>query len=360
MADTSPDLRANKTKHLVFVQYLRGIAATLVVLHHALRPRDGYFRPFETDVNFGRPGVLIFFVISGFIMMHACRQESPVVFAKRRFIRVVPLYWIMTLAYFAIAVRGDIAMGEPFRQLGNLVRSLLFIPHYHIGVTDQIWPILVPGWTLNYEMFFFALFAFGIATGRPAIVTSLLLVALVLAGWAFPSDNALWVTWTNEFLLLFLAGICLALLWQRYSLRRLTLAFPVGLGLLVVSACKLLPEAWIVPSFFVCAILTVGGTLALQDRYPDASSSLLARIGDASYSIYLSHTIFMIVLYKALILLPLQGWAQFLVVMAVSLVTCTAVGIAIYEMVERPLIRKLRRQPPTIREQCPPPRGTAP
>ena len=329
---------------LVHIQYLRGIAAMLVVLHHALGARANFFRPFETKVDFGTPGVLIFFIISGFVMMHACRQESVTDFARRRVIRVVPLYWIMTLIFFVDLVPNDVAAGAPFRRVDELIQSMQFIPHYHMAVPDQIWPVLVQGWTLNYEMFFFGLFALGIASGRPAVVTSALLITLVVLGWVFPSDNALLETWTNEFLLLFVAGIGLAVLWNRMTFSALAWAFPLGLALVVLSACKLLPEALITPTFFVAAIVTVVGTLGLQDKYPDAALPLLAKIGDASYSIYLSHTIAMIFLYKGLAALPLSGWAQFLVVLPISLVVCALVGIAIYHTIERPIIARFRRK----------------
>lgn len=316
----------------------------LVVLHHVLHARAGIFSPFAHSPNFGRPGVLIFFVISGFVMMHACRKEPPLVFARRRIIRVVPLYWLMTLVFFAIVFRNDLSAGEPLRRVPELLQSLFFVPHYHSGVSTAIWPILVPGWTLNYEMFFFLIFAIGIVFGRPAPIAVAILLGLVIAGWIFPSDNPIWITWTNEFLLLFVAGIALALLWQRTDFSHFAWLLPVGLALVFVSAMQLLPQGWIVPVFYISAIVTVAGTLAMQDRNPDRSAKVLALIGDASYSIYLSHTIVMIFLYKVLRKIPLDGWAQFIVVASLSLTICAAVGIALYYLVERPIIRLFRRR----------------
>ena len=52
---------------------------------------------------------MIFFVISGFIMMYVCSDEPPLVFLRRRILRVVPLYWIMTPVYFAALFRDDLA-----------------------------------------------------------------------------------------------------------------------------------------------------------------------------------------------------------------------------------------------------------
>lgn len=342
MVALSTSSAPDKVERLVFVQYLRGVAAMMVVAHHALQARAGFFNPLPNEVNFGRPGVLIFFVISGFIMMHACKNESTAAFAWRRIIRVVPLYWLLTLVFFAIIFRNDLIAGVPLRRIDELVQSLLFIPHWHSGVTTQIWPILIPGWTLNYEMFFFVIFAIGIATGHPASVSIGLLIGLVLLGWLVPINNPIWITWTNKFLLFFVAGIGLALLWKGRTFSKLIWMLPVGFALVFITALNLLPQPWVFPAFFVAAVMTLTGTLACQARFQHYSAPLLALIGDASYSIYLSHTIVMVILYKFLRLIPLEGWAQFFVTLVLSVTICAIIGIGIYRMVEQPIIRMMR------------------
>ncbi|SDG97066.1 acyltransferase family protein [Alloyangia pacifica] len=323
------------------VQYLRGVAAMMVVVHHALHDRAGFFSPFA-EVDLGRPGVLIFFVISGFVMMHACRGEPASTFARRRIIRVVPLYWLMTLVFFAIVFRNDLAANEPLRRVPELLGSLFFVPHYHSGVPTEIWPILVPGWTLNYEMFFFAVFFVGILAGRPGLVASLILAALVVVGQVVDSTDARVLTWTSPFLLLFIFGIGLAALWKRTDFRRAWPLLPIGLALAFLAGFSGLQGASTTLAFFVAAVLTVAGTLGIQSLAPNLHMSWLSAIGDASYSIYLSHTILMVILYKGLARLPLEGWAQFVVTNGLAVVICTIAGIAIYRLVERPMIRALR------------------
>lgn len=113
----------------------------LVVFHHALHGRDGSFSPFH-DVNLGDPGVMIFFVISGFVMLQSCRDEPELTFAWRRIVRFVPLYWIFTLVFFLLIARADVATGDPLWRLAELLSCVFFIPHHHSGVPEQIWPIL--------------------------------------------------------------------------------------------------------------------------------------------------------------------------------------------------------------------------
>ena len=92
-----------------FLQALRAIAAWLVVADHALInvTHDDLQNP-ATSVAwaFGNIGVYLFFVISGFIMVHVCwddfgRRGSATNFSRKRIIRIVPLYWLATIAAFA-------------------------------------------------------------------------------------------------------------------------------------------------------------------------------------------------------------------------------------------------------------------
>ena len=83
----------------ISVQYLRGAAAMLVLASHAL-----LYPLIEHDLGFGRLGwlgVILFFVISGFIMVHASRRlfgtaGARAEFLRRRLARIVPLYWLVT------------------------------------------------------------------------------------------------------------------------------------------------------------------------------------------------------------------------------------------------------------------------
>src|SRR6202047_3242175 len=84
------------TKELIGVQYLRGIAVILVVLHHL------YFN----NTQLGPFGVKIFFVISGFVMWHTTigADISVMSFWRRRLIRIVPLYWIFLSILVAVVL----------------------------------------------------------------------------------------------------------------------------------------------------------------------------------------------------------------------------------------------------------------
>ncbi|MEL6640100.1 MAG: acyltransferase [Pseudomonadota bacterium] len=335
---------------LIRIQYLRGIAASMVVVHHVLHPRPWLFTPLG-EIDLGRPGILIFFVISGFVMLYACGTEPVAQFFRRRVVRIVPLYWIMSLAIFVVLVRNDIIAGEPLQRVPSLVQSLFFVPHYHFAVDDRIWPVLVPGWTLNYEMFFFVIFAIGIAVRRVFWVPVVILLSLVALGLVFDFDNAVLSTWTNPFLLMFVIGLWLARRFRAGGDFNLApwLILP-GVVLITAGAFATTTVQWSEPVFFVAAALIVAGVLGFEARGPGRSWPVLARIGDASYSIYLSHTIVLIPVLRLMRELPLDGWLQFAVVSVGSIGISLVVGIFVWKWLEVPLLDYfLRRKPAQIR-----------
>ena len=170
-----------------FLQALRAIAAWLVVADHALIDvNHGELQNPATSVAWaiGNVGVYIFFVISGFIMVHISwddfgRRGAAPNFLRRRIIRIVPLYWLATIA--ALVFHRVSATHGAHAGWSELVRSLLFIPYRD---EDVGWaPILRQGWTLNYEMMFYAIFTVALSFRRqialPAIGGALGIFTLV-------------------------------------------------------------------------------------------------------------------------------------------------------------------------------------
>ena len=116
---------------LLTIQYLRGLAALMVVLQHASVP-SGLAR--LSHLRTGDWGVEIFFVISGFVMWYTTvsRTVSPRAFMYRRAVRIVPLYWLFLTLLVAIALTAPSIMNSTVLTAGNVVQSFLFVPHYHL------------------------------------------------------------------------------------------------------------------------------------------------------------------------------------------------------------------------------------
>jgi hypothetical protein len=143
------------------IRTLRGLAALLVVGFHAAEKAGLSFKV-------GAIGVDLFFVISGFIIwvVTAQRPATPGTFLLNRAIRVVPLYWTITLLVAGLALLVPSLLASRVLDPARLLASLLFIPH--LDAAGMPWPLLAPGWTLNHEAFFYLVFAAGLLLPRPA------------------------------------------------------------------------------------------------------------------------------------------------------------------------------------------------
>ncbi|NEU14463.1 acyltransferase [Methylobacterium sp. BTF04] len=306
------------------IQALRAIAALLVVGHHL------------SDHRFvgGAAGVDVFFVISGFIMGTIDRKVSPGLFLAKRLIRIVPLYWATTLALCAGATAGLFARFT--FDAPSLLKSLLFIPY--VNATGNIWPLLIPGWTLNAEMLFYVLFAVSLWFKSPRFIASTAIVSIVFLGVVYSPESPPLHFWTMSTLLEFIAGLALAGLIRPVGLY-------CGLSLIAVAAAAfvaveigwhysetLRPLAWGGP-----AALIVCGALAIERAgcWPKRALIPIEKIGDASYSLYLTHGFVVALLHRKLGVTILTG------VLAVPL--CVAIAIITYHGFEQPIGATLSR-----------------
>ena len=163
------------------IQTLRGIAAVMVVMEHIRFLACGAF------------GVDIFFCISGFMIMFTTHNSTKYFFRKR-LLRIVPFYYLMTLGTFGLLLLFPSMFEQTKATLPALIKSLLFIPFDMGGGVLQ--PLLRIGWTVNCEMFFYLLFwiAFHISHKYRGIICSVFLFACVALG-TFVSGGH---TWTGE------------------------------------------------------------------------------------------------------------------------------------------------------------------
>lgn len=323
------------------LQYLRGVAALMVVWFHcgAQVARSGA-QPLPLH-DVGEYGVDVFFVISGVVMWvtTAGRGLSPVEFLRRRVERVAPLYWIVTLVVAGVAFVAPDVMRSTVFEPSHFVASLLFIP-WPNPVDGGLTPILVPGWTLNYEMYFYFLFALALATPLK-IRLPIVLAALALgvaAGLGAPAES-LRDFYGNPMLLEFGAGALIG------ALLRGGVVLPPPAALTIAAAS--LPLAlvlWRVPDApralhaGLPAALLTGGLVFAERGGRGVRSVWALRIGDASYSIYLTHPLTLAAVSAVWRPLGLsQAAAYYVVAMAAAL----AIGLATYRFAERPISLRL-------------------
>ncbi len=313
---------------LLSIQYLRAAAALAVTLYHALQWEDGGF-------EVGRAGVDLFLVISGVIMWRvtAERPVSPARFLARRAGRIVPLYWLMTLAVFGAALVWRGFLPEVAPDAGHLALSLAFLPH--LDPLGRPFPMLPPGWTLTYEAAFYLLIAASLRLPRRwrAAGVTAGLAGVVAAG--FLLADPVYILGANPMMLQFAAGVWLGVALQAHALP--SRAWGVGLMVLGViwfagiEASGRLNELWRPLLWGLPATLVVAGALTLEARGGVFESPALKRLGDASYSLYLVHL--PATALVAHTLGPRDPWLFLPAAMFVSL--CAA--LACHHWVEKPL-----------------------
>ncbi len=343
------------------VQYLRAIACAIVVLFHS---RHYFSESTWVSVEAGGLTTLSFFVVSAFVLMHATKHitrpgdmRAALDFAVRRIIRIVPLYWLAVVIAAAGLWGSWLGSSDSLKELywnwnptlTAVIKDLFFIPHPHaLGSSDRFWPLVIPAWTLNYEMLFYGLFTLALLSGRWKVPLAWVLLGIAAAAglWAGPSAYfAKAYKW--KVLLEFGLGIALYELWRRFGEhRRHTVS-----GFAFVSAGVLATSlgTWTDSRFGVAsgAALLVWGC-ALLPRSRHWSLGLMRKIGDASYSIYLFHTIvafkiaFWFLDYFGNVGSRVEagelGRDAVLVTMGFILLLSVVIGLAIHQWIERPMV----------------------
>jgi peptidoglycan/LPS O-acetylase OafA/YrhL len=292
----------------------------MVVLYHALQAAGA-----ETAIrawpNFSA-GVDLFFVISGAVMVLSTRTLATRPNPARRFIarrlrRIVPLYWLLTATKLALATTTLAPHTAPTPW--NIAASLLFIPSR--DATGAIRPILPIGWTLNFEMLFYALFAAALARRASPLSITPILAALALAGfWRTPAWPAP-LSLANGMVLEFAAGMALA----TWPLRP-----PLWLAPLAAAALLTLPSCgpWRFLTWGAPATLLIATAIAHEARLAPKIPRLLLTLGDASFATYLIHPFIIAALSHA-------GPPGTLAAIPASL----AAGLALHRYIDAPLQR---------------------
>jgi exopolysaccharide production protein ExoZ len=326
---------AQQPSRIDVIQALRAVAALAVVGQHI------------PVISRGSWGVDLFFLISGFIVCHVTRSPDEH-FLTKRLIRVVPLYWAGTALVFIAAAVAPSLMNSTSANPVHLLKSLLFIP---FDKGNGVRPVLFLGWTLNYEMFFYAVFfvCMKISHRHRALLSSAVLGAIVLAGAQWGPFGVVPDFYTDPVVLEFVFGMACfyghqaaqahgkeatgraRIAWPLIALVLVYLYLsPAQDGLPTRSVVWGLPAVWI----FVIALWGLGST-----QLPNA----ITRLGDASYSLYLFHPYLILVLDKKLHLFaPTAAPVSAALASILAVGLCCGIAMGLYVFVEKPVTALLR------------------
>jgi peptidoglycan/LPS O-acetylase OafA/YrhL len=335
------------------VQALRAIAALMVVAVHAYAVESTYLpgRPWTTPYHIlGTYGVDLFFAISGVVMLVSTAEwfgekSAPRRFLARRATRIYPPYWIATAVVLVVYLLAPGATGEHRSSPPDFFLSFLALP-------QRGEPLLVVGWTLTYELVFYAVFAVAVRFQRRylPVVTALWLLAVVLVGALGPHANP-WVrvlgSWFN---LEFVFGMAVGTLVLRdvFVAPRALLALSVVLviGVCVATAYsgrEFLEIAWWRPwAVGLPMALLVYAALGLERDGLLAPKWLRAQ-GDASYALYLWHVPVVGAIGYALNRVHVHGTPARIAIVFGGYALAIAFSLLVYRWMERPMLRLARR-----------------
>ncbi|MCW2369205.1 acyltransferase family protein [Sphingobium sp. B11D3D] len=327
------------------IQMLRALAATAVVFFHAHQDAEaeGWLRAFRAEDRifaFGEAGVHIFFVISGFVMMISFlgpRKFSFRDFLMKRFIRIYPVYWLV----LAISLLIFFAIGRQIHSTG-----LEFF-----GVM-ALWPglsprYISPAWTLSYEVYFYLCFATAMLLGRQRgfLILCGFFILMIASRPFLDTGNAFIDLATNGLLIEFLTGAAIAL-WLTYRKPSLEFGRTLVIGAILVFLAGFALEENALPKVVLWGIpscILIAGVVAWESNSGASNIvNALARFGDSSYILYLTHKPIQWGLL-ALLLLACPGSEISALAWVVPISSlCLVLGEAAFLYVEKPLMKRLK------------------
>lgn len=349
------------------IQALRAVAALLVFAHHLLlevlvqnaSPTPALLALYPVALG----GVHLFFVISGFLIVYTTRNtfgapRASFEFIYRRVARIAPLYIVFTLMFASAAIAAGALVNNNQISIPDMIRSMLFIPYP--GAEGSFHPVFGVGWTINYDMFLYAVFAPFLFLGRsvalPAFCATVL--CLFLAGvFLAPEHGAIWF-WTRPIILEMLAGAILGWVFvKEITFPKLACQAMLATGVVWwLFAWGGTPDtvnelhhydsqfAYLqrgVPSILILAGLTL---TPRSERSPLRETRLgrtLLAIGDRSYSLSMSH---MFMLRALTIILPASVAGSLFAPLYVgaAMVLIIPATLLTYHILEKPIDRLTR------------------
>jgi len=287
-----PERARHKESFNVAAHSLRGIASLMVFFAHLLGGTAKHIynsNPYYVDTvlpywNFGTFGVCLFFIISGFVILPSAMRYSAGEFAARRFMRIYPLFFVLSVVYVLLNAKTDL-----YPDSNNLTAVLSGFAFLNLFTgTEQLTP---NAWSLTFEVWFYIFTAtvvsFGIRRFRPfGLTVASIAAALFLARYPIS--------------FYFLGGLIVRVAYDRYEWMRTgqhRLAEGAMLAACILLACQEHFEySWqefsnpVVPLLILSSIAYFALSLSSNSLTSRVLGNSVTRyFGTVSYSLYLVH-----------------------------------------------------------------------
>jgi exopolysaccharide production protein ExoZ len=336
---------------LVSLQVGRALAALAVVAFHLsyafADPRIGYEQVGFAYTRLGYLGVDYFFVLSGFIILYAHRRDigkpyRSLSYAVKRLVRIYPIYWIITLA--TIAGVAFIGGTKSFPSSLIDVSSMILL----VRLDDFTTPV-AQAWTLFHEVLFYIFFAILIINKRLGVIAMLVWLIIILLRFQFTPHGgwSFWNTFSSFQNISFFFGMMA--FWIAMNLKKSTSLIAVILGgliFVVPLSLGLDPNSFTLGhmSYSISFMLVISGLVGVERSFGAFNLRHLELIGNASYSIYLTHEatemVALKIAKKANVLDILIPGINYLIVFIITVI----VGILVFVYIEKPMLNMLKPQ----------------
>lgn len=329
------------------IQALRFIAALLVVVLHATFYTNERLVPMTVWYE-GGVGVDIFFVISGFVMAASTTKlvgtrDGWKQFAVRRLIRIMPLYWIATTAKLLTLIVVPASVLHAELDPARTVLSYLLLPSSNVD--GDVQPLLAVGWTLMFEMAFYALFTVALFIRVSPMAFCAAGLGLLAAGSVFRGDD--WpaaAVYFNPIVLYFVVGMAVG----RWTIDRSTRSLAAWLaGVMILWTAVAFTDGsgleravsgliqHLVVSLAVLLIVLAEPLLA------GGLPRVLLYLGGASYSLYLFHPLVAPIVPVGL---GVIGVKNAVLSVCLSVLVSVVAACLVFRFIEQPTTRWLQKR----------------
>jgi len=298
-----------------YINAVRGIAITMVVLLHVTQAVKGLPDSFTYLSSKGSFGVQLFFIASAFTLFLSYSKRSVTDkqytvrnFFIRRLFRISPMYYLAALVYGIICYYlPEYNDGHPLK-VGNVIINMLYLNTFIPGTINYLPP---GGWSVGAEMVFYCFVPFlfsRIKSLKAAVQLFLiLLVGSVILQYSIrfiltskgidyhnPETWFLYYWFPNQ-AAVFILGIILFFAGQQYTVASklkatlLLLATIVLLALFVFFGRSIVPNMIVQEHFVIAIFFTVIVFFLSQHRFPVLDNKLMRFLGEISFSLYLIH-----------------------------------------------------------------------
>lgn len=354
---------------VITIQVLRAIASLIVVYVHAIiiaestNDNISLFTSFYHFRDFGAFGVDIFFVLSGFIITYTSKEryklfEDKVTFLKRRVYRVYPVYWIVLMIFVLLIIVKEfvnnlypgIILDIEHIQTSELISSIFLYPHL-VGNSFAVY--LPSAWTLTYEIIFYITSFLSILIFSRISLRGIVLISLLSYFFfgLFIDNTLLNYVFGNTLIIEFVYGVIIAKIYllDKEIIKNKNWVFIFYISIILYILTLFIPIEhgsninpyrfiyWGIPAFIL-----VLSCVFLNKKYSKSLPISLIFIGDASYSIYLTHVaITLPISNKIFSVLGLNDYLYFDFYILILVLVSVAFGSLFYLIIERPLLKTI-------------------